>query len=243
MKKFIWILVFLIIAGGIGLAIYANRHKSTVTTGSQELGSVLGDTTETNNGTTTDNSAGSALVPTDNTTSGSTSSSSSTSSSTTGSTGTGSTTTSNTGTNTGSNSSTGITSTTRSSGSPAVVTPTTKTYLIPDIGLQITVPLSWYEFSSSSVGSLIGFYNQAGTVQYGSIEVFQSGFATDQQLQNDLLSDGTISDVRPTTYNSASAYSFIKSGESGRITAFVHNGDVYYLRGQVLTQAKLKFNQ
>lgn len=224
MKKFIWILVFLIIAGGIGLAIYANRHKSTVTTGSQELGSVLGDTTESNNGTTTDNSAGSALVPTDNTTSGSTSSSSSTSTST-------------------STGSTGTTTTTRSSGSPAVVTPTTKTYLIPDIGLQITVPLSWFEFSSSSTGSLIGFYNQAGTAQYGSIEVFQSGFATDQQLQNDLLSDGSVSDVRPTTYNGASAYSFIKSGESGRVTAFVHNGDVYYLRGLVLTQAKLKFNQ
>lgn len=236
MKKFIWILVFLIIAGGIGLAIYANRHKSTVTTGSQELGSVLGDTTESNNGTTS-NDSGSALVPTDNTTSGSTSSSSSSSTSTstgtTGSTGTGSTTTSNPGT----------TTTTRSSGSPAVVTPTTKTYLIPDIGLQITVPLSWYEFSSSSTGSLIGFYNQAGTAQYGSIEVFQSGFATDQQLQNDLLSDSTVSDVRPTTFNGASAYSFIKSGESGRVTAFVHNGDVYYLRGLVLTQAKLKFNQ
>lgn len=219
MKKFIWILVFIIIAGGIALAIYANRNKDKDTTaGTQELGSILGQNTETNDGTYTAPSTSTSGSTPSNSTSNSTSSSTNTTTTTT-----------------------PKTTDTRSSGSPAVVTPTTKTYLIPAIGLQVTVPLSWYEFSSAGAGSIIGFYNQAGTTQYGSVEVFQSGAATNQTLQNDLLNDPTVSDVRPTTYNGVTAYSFVQSGTSGRVTAFVHNGDVYYLRGQVLTQATLKF--
>ncbi len=200
-------MIFLVVAGGVGIAIYAVKHKTNDNTAN--LSEVLGVNTGTMQPTDTTappDTTGISNIPVQNPPT-----------------------------------QVEITPAPTQTVPPKPVSPNTKTYLIPALALEITVPNSWYEYSSVSDASEILFTDSSGQSYYGSIEVFQNANETLAQVQFDLQNDPTVSNIQTGLYKGLPALTYYKQGLAVAVTAFVHAGNVFYLKGNVRAEATLNF--
>lgn len=124
---------------------------------------------------------------------------------------------------------------------PATATKTTaaiktenglSTYKIAQLNFSVMVPTAWQPRLETAAGNVLAFYNAAGA-QVGQIEVIPDAEQSYDSLVHEVSSNPNVSNIQQITINGQPAIIFNDQRYgNGRVIAVAYKNNVYYLRGE-----------
>ncbi len=116
------------------------------------------------------------------------------------------------------------------------VTSTTSTYKITGLNLEITVPKDWKPRLEEASGNVVAFYGLNGA-QVGQIEVLVDAQESFDALSKEIQANPNVSNIQQTVVNGQQALIFNDQRfGGGKVIALVRGNNVYYFRGAFAQQ-------